>query len=301
MRDAQTADAAATSGISSLLARRAAGDGGAIVSDPSGRDGLRRTTLVVLIDPKPLRREGIGNLLVLKNADLTVELFADVAGYLVDEPVNGGRADVILLSTGGADLDDVWVSEQIRLIADRAPDIPLVILSDCEEMVDVAHLLASGIRGYIPTSLAAAVAIEVLNLVIAGGTFVPAQILKNAVPHTVGGLSEPLPCAEPELAVNLTPRQREVLQLISHGKQNKVIAHALRMEEGTVKVHLREIMRKLKAQNRTQVALLAGRFLANSGTDTAPAAATGGSSDRVLETHQGIGTSNLTGSDKRTK
>lgn len=303
MRDAQTPDAAATSGVRPLLARRAARDGGAILSDLSGRNGPRRTTLVVLIDPKPLRREGIGNLLVLKNAELAVKLFADVAAYLVDEPVNGGRADVILLSTGGADLDDAWVSGQMHLIADRAPDVPLAILSDREEVVDVARVLASGVRAYIPTSMAAAVAIEVLNLVLAGGTFVPAQILKNSMPRTDGQPSELPKRAEPELVVDLTPRQRQVLQLISLGKQNKVIAHALRMEEGTVKVHLREIMRKLKAQNRTQVALLAGRLLANSCTDiaAAPVASAGGGSDSIPAPAQGIGMSNLTGSDTRTK
>lgn len=301
MRDAQTPDAAATGGITPLLVGRPARDGGAVVSDLSGRNGLRRTTLVVLIDPKPLRREGIGNLLVLKNGNLAVRLFADGAAFLVDEPVNGARADVILLSTGGADLDDAWVSGQMRLIADRAPDIPLVILSDREDAVDVARVLASGVRAYIPTSMAAAVAIEVLNLVLAGGTFVPAHILKNAMPRSDGQPSEMPKRAEPELLVDLTPRQRQVLQLISLGKQNKVIAHALRMEEGTVKVHLREIMRKLKAQNRTQVALLAGRLLANSCTDIAPAAAPGGGSDSVAEPAQGIGTSNLTGSDTRTK
>jgi DNA-binding NarL/FixJ family response regulator len=189
----------------------------------------------------------------------------------------------------------------MRLIADRAPAVPLVLLSDREELVDVARALASGIRAYIPTSMAAGIVIEVLNLVLAGGTFVPAHILRSALPCPGGQTVDAPASTEAEPAVNLTPRQRQVLQLISHGKQNKVIAHALHMEEGTVKVHLREIMRKLKAQNRTQVALLAARVLADPLTDTAAAAATGDSNDCVRQPHQGIGTSNLTGSDKRTK
>jgi DNA-binding NarL/FixJ family response regulator len=60
----------------------------------------------------------------------------------------------------------------------------------------------------------------------------------------------------------LTERQMEVVEEIRHGKANKQIAYELKMSEHTVKVHLRHIMRKLKARNRTEVAVLSGNLLA---------------------------------------
>jgi DNA-binding NarL/FixJ family response regulator len=57
-------------------------------------------------------------------------------------------------------------------------------------------------------------------------------------------------------SISFSPRQLQVLELLKEGKQNKIIAYELGMCESTVKVHIRQIMRKLKARNRTQVVLL---------------------------------------------
>jgi DNA-binding NarL/FixJ family response regulator len=132
------------------------------------------------------------------------------------------------------------------------------------------------VRGYIPTTFNPRVAVEAMRLVHAGGTFVPASALKqcgNGHRRVQGDRSEvDEPAAAPPVAApgaeagngeallrELTPRQREVLRLLCEGKPNKIIAHALHMQEGTVKVHVRQIMKKLKATNRTQVAFLANR------------------------------------------
>jgi DNA-binding NarL/FixJ family response regulator len=69
--------------------------------------------------------------------------------------------------------------------------------------------------------------------------------------------------ALPVSAVLLTSRQMEVLEEIRHGKANKQIAYELNMSEHTVKVHLRDIMRKLKARNRTEVAVLSEALIAS--------------------------------------
>ena len=135
----------------------------------------------------------------------------------------------------------------LQFLDSTAANIPIVVMSDIEDANYVMRALKAGARGYIPTSLPFNVAVEAVRLVEAGGTFVPASSLefnrnkKDAPQHSV------------EL---LTERQMMVVGALCRGMANKRIAFELNMSEHTVKVHLRHIMRKLKARNRTEVAVL---------------------------------------------
>jgi len=88
----------------------------------------------------------------------------------------------------------------------------------------------------------------------AGGTYIPTCIL------LASSLSQPAVPPRPTDGrgnpIEFSRRQQQVLGLLQRGKQNKIIAHELGMCESTVKVHIRHIMRKLNARNRTQVVLL---------------------------------------------
>jgi DNA-binding NarL/FixJ family response regulator len=126
-----------------------------------------------------------------------------------------------------------------------------VIVSDVDDFDHIVRALKSGARGYIPTSLPFNVAVEAVRLVKAGGTFVPAGSF-------VHDHHEKQPASK--TSVLLTERQMKVVEEIRLGKANKQIAYELNMSEHTVKVHLRHIMRKLKARNRTEVAVLSGDF-----------------------------------------
>ena len=75
------------------------------------------------------------------------------------------------------------------------------------------------------------------------------------------------PSSPQALTEPLAERETEVLRLLARGKANKQIAYELNMREGTVKVHIRNIMRKLKAKNRTEVAILAGGLFTNAEPD----------------------------------
>lgn len=229
---------------------------------------------IVLIDPRPLTRESVVNLLNTAAREFAV-LPISAAGEITEAATD--NAGLVLLNVGFALLSDAWVEEEIRTIADRMPQVPLILLCDSEDIGQVTEALGRGVRGYIPTTFNPRVAVEAMRLVHAGGTFVPASALKQCgnghrrIEGEQGDAGEPAaPAAEaaapPTEAGNgeallreLTPRQREVLRLLCEGKPNKIIAHALHMQEGTVKVHVRQIMKKLKATNRTQVAFLANR------------------------------------------
>jgi DNA-binding NarL/FixJ family response regulator len=154
--------------------------------------------------------------------------------------------DIILLCVAEgerlpADLSEVVpANEVIR-------SLPVVVLSNERLPCQVLDLLKVGVRGFISTNCGCAVAVQVLRLVRAGGTFVPASCLSLLPDKTALGT---------ERGDLFTGRQKQVIEAIRLGKPNKIIAYELNMCESTVKVHVRTIMKKLKAKNRTEVAYL---------------------------------------------
>jgi DNA-binding NarL/FixJ family response regulator len=149
----------------------------------------------------------------------------------------------------------------------RLPEAITVVLADREDVAEVNRALAHGVRGYIPTSVECGVAVAALRLISAGGTFVPPDALRATTAK---------PDDQPEGerqrrsdGPDLTPRELSVIDLLREGKPNKLIGRELEMQESTVKVHVRNILKKLNARNRTHAALVANRLL---GKDAQPVA-----------------------------
>ncbi|MCB1519304.1 MAG: response regulator transcription factor [Hyphomicrobiaceae bacterium] len=161
----------------------------------------------------------------------------------------------IVVYSIGRKLTDAAIEEEIALLTHSTEDIPMALLSDDEDLDDIVEALDHGARGYITTSLPLKIAVEALRLVQAGGVYVPASGLMAAkrAPDE----------ASPQRFYNgiFTARQAAVVEALRRGKANKIIAYELNMRESTVKVHVRSIMKKLKAKNRTEVAFLANGFL----------------------------------------
>ena len=124
----------------------------------------------------------------------------------------------------------------------------------------MVSILKGGARGYIPTSVTLNVALEAMRLVEAGGTFAPTSIFLDAKPPSALTAAQYDVCKK----TAFTARQLAVLVALRRGKANKQIAYELNMREGTVKVHVRHIMKKLQARNRTEVAILANDMFAGS-------------------------------------
>jgi DNA-binding NarL/FixJ family response regulator len=169
----------------------------------------------------------------------TLEAWRDAAANFPDP--------VLLLATGASRSDEI--APLVMFLKAVSPDAPIVLLSDLEEAEDIVDAFALGVHGLIPMSLPLQVAIEALHLVRAGGVFMPPCLLDRRqaqVEHSRAAL-------DPHI---FTPRQASVLEALRQGKANKIIAYELAMCESTVKVHVRNIMRKLNAHNRTEVAFL---------------------------------------------
>jgi DNA-binding NarL/FixJ family response regulator len=159
------------------------------------------------------------------------------------------------------DRDLIW--QDIDLLIEASGTAPVAILSDSDNIDGLVEMLQHGARGLIPTTMSLDVAIAAIHLIRAGGTFVPASsLLAAAHNHPVDVLpaaAKPVEAPSPNYQGLFTARQAAVVEQLRKGKANKIIAFELNMRESTVKVHVRNIMKKLKARNRTEAALLASR------------------------------------------
>jgi DNA-binding NarL/FixJ family response regulator len=163
---------------------------------------------------------------------------------------------LVVLSTGGQDSDSACVHRDTSLLSRVAAQLPIILLADAEEPDEIVEALQHGAKGYIPTSASLKIAIEAMRLVKAGGIYAPANSLINANRKSVNG-------SNGKKAVHkiFTERQVAVLEALRKGKANKIIAYELNMRESTVKVHVRNIMKKFRAKNRTEVAYMAQSLL----------------------------------------
>jgi DNA-binding NarL/FixJ family response regulator len=168
------------------------------------------------------------------------------------------RASAILLDASTPRDPLHWLETQVGQLRALELDAPLMAIVEPSEIAALEPLIERlGVHGYVPTSSSMEVAAAALRLVVAGGTYFPrtwtaAQPVERVVPPP-----EPAPEATSDIQL-LTPRERSVLDLLGCGMPNKIIAYRLDMSLSTVKVHVHNIIRKLKVQNRTEAAL-AGR------------------------------------------
>jgi DNA-binding NarL/FixJ family response regulator len=157
---------------------------------------------------------------------------------------DGHLPSLILFS----DNDRVPSVSVFEILARVAPRIPIIVLAYNNDAEMAKTAICNGAKGYIPVTLRFDIAIEAVRFVLAGGTYVPVDyLLMSSLPRD--------PSEAPPATGAVTARELAVVRAIQRGKSNKVIAYELGMCESTVKVHVRRVMKKLKAKNRTDVAI----------------------------------------------
>jgi DNA-binding NarL/FixJ family response regulator len=207
-------------------------------------------TTIVVIEKRSLLRECLASCIASQSGSHVVT-FPTVEAYL---DASGAASASLVLLCQSTNPDSTTDVHDLGRLASHSPQLPVVVLSDGEDLQQICAAIDAGARGYIPTSFKLAVAVEALRLVRAGGVFVPATSVMAAPLQPGGGAGSG---AEPGPTPAFTPRQAAVMEAIARGKANKLIARELDMCESTVKVHVRRIMKKLGAKNRTEVALIA--------------------------------------------
>jgi DNA-binding NarL/FixJ family response regulator len=206
---------------------------------------------IVLIDGRPLMRHCFSRWLEENSRATTVIALASAAD-LFEIARMPGEPHLIVYSIGAARVES-QVLGTIEQFAQSLPNVPVVLLSDHDDVEEVAKAIRHGVRGYVPSNLDLSELAAAIHCVAAGGTFVPADTLVRFVLHQRPASASELEIARP-LLDGLTPREMEVVARLRQGKPNKVIAHELEISESTVKAFVRRILIKLNALNRTEVA-----------------------------------------------
>ncbi len=220
---------------------------------------------IAVVDSRPCRREFIGNFLAAQRLVEGRIVPLAIEDLLRERPTPLGEPSMIVYSVGGLSLAEPRIGADFERLLRRYDKVPVVVLSDVDARDQAQLAIVAGAHGFVPTMLDPQLLCAALALVQAGGKFAPPEQIDEwahaNLPNRSDASDEPAPEPVPHYD-ELSPRQTHVLLLLQEGLANKVIAAKLGMTESTVKVHVRQIMRRLGAGNRTEAALLAERHQA---------------------------------------
>ncbi len=227
----------------------------------------KENAAVLVIDTLELRRAAVVSLLT-PWADSNGMAIAEIDPHRALSQQNASCQNanslkMLVLVMGAQGVSDPEPQNWIRSLCTMYANVPIVLVSDREETREVVAAFEAGVRGFIPTNIATPVAIQTFTFIMRGGSFFPPIALmeplrNNRAPQIGAGKDVVVIAAQHK--GGLTVRQQEVLAHLQRGSSNKLIGRQLKLRESTVKVHIRQIMRKLGATNRTQAALCAAQF-----------------------------------------
>lgn len=167
----------------------------------------------------------------------------------------GERFDLVIWRQRAGEIDPV---ADVRNLLGPGNGVSVILMVDRYDAGLVSRAMAHGFAGLISTQMSGDLMLCVLRLILAGGTYFPCEpawFAPAPAPALPAEAATVATAAARRGTFGLTPRQLDVLGYICQGMSNKIIARALGMRETTVKAHVMQIMRRLNAENRTQVAL----------------------------------------------
>lgn len=209
------------------------------VREPTGSPGASSGGVRILIaDDHPL----VGDLLqvYIRRALPDAEVISVASLPAAREALAAGPAcslallDLHMPGMGGA--------ADVEALRREFAATPIAIISGTGDRRQVRDCLAAGAIGFLPKTLTGQAMVDAIRLMAGGGSYLPIEMLTQE--------PEPEPAAQ---GPALTPREREVLELVLVGTPNKLIAYRLGISEPTVKLHLRGLFRKFAVANRTQL------------------------------------------------
>ena len=205
---------------------------------------------LLIADDHPIFRTGIKRLLAGYGEDCTV-LEAPSYAEAVALCERESDLDLVLLDLNMPGVEPYSGIEDIVRVTDG---VPVVVISASESEADVRAVLNRGARGYIPKSAPPEVVVAAIRLVQAGGIYLPPEVLRAEGAESAFAQGAPGPGRAGRGAGEslLTMCQLEVLRLVATGKSNKRIANKLGVTEGTVKIHVSTIFRKLDVGGRME-------------------------------------------------
>jgi DNA-binding NarL/FixJ family response regulator len=195
---------------------------------------------ILSVDDHPLLREGIAAII---NSQQDMQLVSQAAtGSEAIQQYRKHRPDVTLMDLRLPDLSGIDAMIAIR---SEFPEARIIMLTTFEGDVEVQRALAAGARGYLLKNMPPGELVQGIRQVHAGKKRIPSELAAQLAEH----ISDD----------SLTARELDVLRQVAGGNRNRDIAEALYISEETVKVHVKHIMDKLGAKDRTQAIAIAVR------------------------------------------
>lgn len=193
---------------------------------------------VLVVDDHPLMRLGVSTMI---NAQTDMKVIAQAGNS--EEAIRAFEEHTPDVTLMDLRLPGIGGVEAIRVIRETSPRARFVVLTTYEGDEDIHRALTAGAQGYLLKGMSADALLDALRKVHAGVRFLPPPVVRNLAARTPNS--------------DLSPREREVLSLVTRGKSNKEIAASLDIAEATVKCHVSVILRRLDANDRTQAVLVA--------------------------------------------
>ncbi|MFT4615413.1 MAG: DNA-binding NarL/FixJ family response regulator [Bacteroidia bacterium] len=204
---------------------------------------------IILIDDHVIFREGMKFLL----SDLNEALVFTEAGTCTEalQEIEKTGADLILLDLS---MPGSYGLSALREMRQQFPSIPIAVLSGMDDPSIIREAIDEGASGFVPKSSNSEVLIAALQLILAGGIYLPPTALSAVAEPASSRMGAPVD------ASLLSERQMQVLLCAIQGMPNKIIAGELNIAEGTVKAHLSAAFKVLGVHNRTEAVYAAARM-----------------------------------------
>ncbi|MPR13277.1 LuxR C-terminal-related transcriptional regulator [Microvirga tunisiensis] len=197
----------------------------------------------------------------------------------VPSPIAGSRRFQKLIAEAAlvliqASQNTSRVLEMVKQVREQCPEARIIVLADKYDLDLVRLGHEAGVDGFCLTATAPEVLIKSFELVMLGESVLPFEVLRSIMDAAPQNRDQPLQddIAEPRLSdlsyPKLSAREAQILGCLREGAPNKVIARKLDITEATIKVHVKAILRKIGAANRTQAAMWASQRLPRTGIPT---------------------------------
>lgn len=205
---------------------------------------------VLLIDDHALFRSGLETLLERHGIDVVAAVANGHEGKLLAQRL---EPDVILLDMRMPEVNGLDV---LRSMRESGLTMPVVMLTTSNEERDLVECLRSGAQGYLLKDMEPVDLVNALREISEGKTVVAPE-LTGLLARAIKGDGQPEVRYSPNPFADLTPRELEILCLLAEGQSNKVIARNLGISDGTVKLHVKAVLRKLDVHSRVEAAVMA--------------------------------------------
>lgn len=206
---------------------------------------------VLLIDDHTLFRAGLEDLLTRRGIRVVAAVGSGDEGLVAAANLS---PDIVLLDMRMPQMDGLNVLRQLRK---NDPALRVVMLTTSTNESDLVEALRAGARGYLLKDIEPDELVVALREIQAGKTVVAPELAPVLARVVQGGDSRSAEDKAANPFADLTPREYEILTLLAEGQSNKVIARNLGISDGTVKLHVKAILRKLNVSSRITAAVMA--------------------------------------------